>query len=175
MVKQLSMGPSRLWYDATDPGLSETNIDVFNWWLNTVSGDFFTCLDNTIGAQSWEKVLVQGDDIQFGDLTAAAGGALQTSTGSGNTLLLQAYDVDGAAYTTFGTLTAGNTPTFNATISTLTVGSSGSPTITSGTGAPGSSQPKGSLYLRTDGSGVNDRMYVATDAVGGWTAVVTVA
>lgn len=57
----------------------------------------------------------------------------------------------------------------------ITAGASGAPTITSGTGAPSTSRPKGSLYLRTDGSGVNDRAYIATDAVGTWTAVVTVA
>ena len=60
-------------------------------------------------------------------------------------------------------------------ISPVTIGAAGSPTITSGAGAPAGSQPKGSLYLRTNGTGVNDRMYVATDAVGTWTAVVTVA
>lgn len=62
----------------------------------------------------------------------------------------------------------GSSPSFTSV-------SIGTPTITSGAGAPGSSQPKGSLYLRTDGSGVNDRMYVATDSIGAWTAVVTVA
>lgn len=46
-------------------------------------------------------------------LTLNTTGALRTSTSAGNTLLLQAYDVDGAAYTTFGTLTANNTPTFD--------------------------------------------------------------
>lgn len=44
-----------------------------------------------------------------------------------------------------------------------------------GAGAPSHNAPKGSLYLRTDGSGVNDRAYIATDAVGTWTAIVTVA
>lgn len=47
------------------------------------------------------------------NVTLAAGGALRTSTSDTNTLILQAYDVDGAVYTTFGTLTAGNTPTFD--------------------------------------------------------------
>jgi len=37
---------------------------------------------------------------------------LKTGETAGNTLLLQAYDVDGVSYTTFGTLTANNTPTF---------------------------------------------------------------
>lgn len=39
--------------------------------------------------------------------------ALRTNTSNTNTLLLQAYDVDGAAYTTVATATAGNTPTFD--------------------------------------------------------------
>lgn len=38
---------------------------------------------------------------------------LRTGTSNGNTALLQAYDVDGAAYGTFGVLTAGNTPAFS--------------------------------------------------------------
>jgi hypothetical protein len=44
-----------------------------------------------------------------------------------------------------------------------------------GSGAPTVSAAKGSLYLRSDGSGVNDRMYVNTDAGTTWTAVTTVA
>jgi hypothetical protein len=44
-----------------------------------------------------------------------------------------------------------------------------------GSGAPGLSAAKGSLYLRSDGSGVNDRMYVNTNGSTTWTAVVTVA
>ena len=44
-----------------------------------------------------------------------------------------------------------------------------------GSGAPSCSSAKGSLYLRTDGSGINDRLYVNTNGTNGWTAVVTVA
>lgn len=44
-----------------------------------------------------------------------------------------------------------------------------------GSGVPSLSAAKGSLYLRSDGSGVNDRMYVNTDGGTTWTAVVTVA
>lgn len=40
------------------------------------------------------------------------GGALKTSKTTAQTALLQAYDVDGTAYSTFATLTNGNTPTF---------------------------------------------------------------
>ncbi len=44
-----------------------------------------------------------------------------------------------------------------------------------GSGAPTLSAAKGSLYLRSDGSGTNDRMYVNTDGSTTWTAVTTVA
>ncbi len=43
---------------------------------------------------------------------------LRTPTSSGSTLEIQAYDVDGAAYTDFITLTAGNTPTCDLNAST---------------------------------------------------------
>lgn len=48
-----------------------------------------------------------------GSVAVVSGGGFKTGTSAGNTALLQAYDVDGAAYTTFGTLTANNTPTFD--------------------------------------------------------------
>ena len=44
-----------------------------------------------------------------------------------------------------------------------------------GSGAPSISAAKGSLYLRSDGSGVNDRAYIATNASGTWTAITTVS
>lgn len=44
-----------------------------------------------------------------------------------------------------------------------------------GSGAPTLSAAKGSLYLRSDGSGTNDRAYVNTDGATTWTALVTAA
>lgn len=41
------------------------------------------------------------------------GGAVQTDTTAGHTALFQAYNTGGSSYTTFGTLTAGATPTLN--------------------------------------------------------------
>lgn len=54
-------------------------------------------------------------------LTVATGAGVRTGTAATNTLLLQAYDVDGAAYTTFITLTANNTPTRDLSTS-VTIG-----------------------------------------------------
>jgi len=44
-----------------------------------------------------------------------------------------------------------------------------------GSGAPTISAAQGSLYLRSDGSGTTNRMYVNTDGSTTWTAVTTVA
>jgi hypothetical protein len=44
-----------------------------------------------------------------------------------------------------------------------------------GSGAPTVSAAKGSIYLRSDGSATNNRMYVNTDGSTTWTAVTTAA
>ena len=44
-----------------------------------------------------------------------------------------------------------------------------------GSGVPTLTAAKGSLYLRTDGSTTNDRMYVNTNGITTWTAVITAA
>ena len=44
-----------------------------------------------------------------------------------------------------------------------------------GSGAPSLSAAKGSLYLRSDGSGVADRGYINTDGGTTWTAIATAA
>lgn len=84
-------------------------------------------------------------------LTLATGGAVRTSTSAGNTTLLQAYDVDGGSYTTFGTLTANNTPTFDLSAST-TVG--GGPLLSV------ASVAQGDLFY---GTGVNTISTLAKD------------
>lgn len=44
-----------------------------------------------------------------------------------------------------------------------------------GSGAPTISAPQGSLYLRTNGTTLNDRLYVNTNGTTGWAGVTTVA
>jgi hypothetical protein len=63
-----------------------------------------------------EKVAMSGGLDVAGEATLANvtmdnGGAVRTTTTTANTVKLQAYDVDGTAYTDFITLTSGDTPT----------------------------------------------------------------
>lgn len=57
-----------------------------------------------------------------GNLTFSTGTAIRTNTAATNTLLFQAYNTTGASYTTFATLTAGTTPTFDLSDSTTKAG-----------------------------------------------------
>lgn len=45
--------------------------------------------------------------------SVVVGGAIRTGIGAGNTIAFQAYDVDGASYVTFATMTANNNPTLD--------------------------------------------------------------
>lgn len=47
--------------------------------------------------------------------------------------------------------------------------------LCAGHGAPTLNAPKGSIYMRDDGTGVNDRAYINTNGAATWTAMVTVA
>lgn len=67
----------------------------------------------------------------------------------------------------------GNTSGGAATAA-LKMGTVNVPNIFWGTNAPTVSAPKGSLYLRTDGSSTNNRAYINTDGSTAWTAITTV-
>lgn len=82
MVKKLSVAPGWLWYDSVDPGLSETNVSQFNWWLNTSTNDKFICLNPTGGAQVWQKQVGNGTSPSFVNL-AFTGGLFTSYTNPG--------------------------------------------------------------------------------------------
>ena len=54
----------------------------------------------------------------------------------------------------------------------ITIGDTGLPTVTSGSGAPGATEPNGSIYLRTDG-GASTRLYVSAGG-GTWAPIASV-
>ena len=78
-----------------------------------------------------------------------------------------------------GALTARSgtaTPAAASAVSALTFGSAALG-LYWGTGSPNTAltAAKGSLYMRTDGSGVADRAYLNTDGSTAWTAIATAA
>lgn len=91
----------------TGPGSSTDNALV-RW--DSITG---TVVQNSVGILS-----DTGDMSGIATLTINTTGAIRSATGAGNTLLIQAYDVDGTAYTTWATLTANNTPTFDINTAT---------------------------------------------------------
>jgi len=88
-----------------------------------------------------------------------------------------AGDIAGTTTSVTGTSTTRNataTPAAASAVSALTFGSAAL-TLTWGTGAPSQTQPKGSLYIRTDGTTTATRMYINTDGAGTWTNFTTAA
>src|SRR5690606_19425092 len=65
-------------------------------------------------------VIIDDSDNVSGvySMTLQAGAPVRTGSTNGDTVLLQAYDVDGLSYVTFATLTAGNIPGFDLSAST---------------------------------------------------------
>lgn len=111
------------------------------------------------------------------DLNTAGAFATNIATG-GSTGAVNIGNATGTTFTGAVTLANGNlTLTQGELIMPLGDIQLGLANILSGVGDPngGVVSPKGSLYLRTNGTGINDRAYIATDAVGTWTAIVTVA
>ncbi len=86
------------------------------------------------------------------------------ATGTSLTVTSQLHAASGSAIPAGGTAGLG-----------LRVSSTSNFGVFFGSGAPSLSAAKGSLYMRSDGSGTNDRAYVNTNGSTTWTAIVTVA
>lgn len=111
--------------------------------------------------------------LQFGGTTSSFP-ALKRSTTS---LLVRLADDSADASLTallVGARPSLATPAAASAVAGVTLGSA-LVGIYWGTGSPNTAltAPKGSLYLRTDGSGVADRAYINTDASTAWTNLVT--
>jgi hypothetical protein len=89
---------------------------------------------------------------------------------SGNLSQFVATSTGGATFYSATAVPAGGTTGTGITLSTTAnLG------IFFGSGAPTLSAAKGSLYLRTDGSGTTDRAYINTNGTTTWTALTTAA
>jgi hypothetical protein len=126
---------------------------------------------------------ITGGNISTAGLITATGNIISTANVSGGNL------TTGSQVVATGNVTGGNIRTAGqvvaATATAITAGGSQSVGlefsttadfgIFFGSGAPTISAAKGSLYLRSDGSTTNDRMYVNTNGSTTWTAVITAA
>lgn len=110
----------------------------------------------------------------------------KTTTGSGSVVLATTPTLTtpvigaatGTSLATTGALTAFSgtaVPAGGAADKAFLISSTAHLGIYFGSGAPTVSAAKGSLYICTDGSTTNDRLYVNTNGTTGWTAVITAA
>lgn len=83
----------------------------------------------------------------------------------------------GAAITATSTITAlsGSALTAGGAAAFIGTNTAAGMGIYMGSGAPTIAAAKGSLYLRSDGSGVSDRAYINTNGSTTWTALTTAA
>lgn len=94
---------------AARTGTDAYALRTFNGTVNQIT---ITNASGAGGDPVWSlpQDIATSSSVQFGNLALGAGGAIRTTTSAADTLLFQARDVDGAAYTTFLTLKANNSP-----------------------------------------------------------------
>ena len=109
-------------------------------------------------------------DVTVGSVNTTASTLIQSGTGD-----VTITSTDDIVHTASGDVTF-NTDIDFITATTGVVFQEG-PKLIAGAGSPNGSvtAPKGSMYLRTDGSGAADRAFINTDAGTTWTAISTAA
>lgn len=187
-----------IWLGVDQDGKAKLNIgddndflkyDGTNLILSANASVLFTASGNT--AATISTSYNGGTDV--GTFTiAGAGGTIglqiESNIGAGTTgtVTTGALSMTGFASTVVGVFTGqfrvtdivgAKTSTAPASGGTYyyRVGNSTDFGIYAGSGVPTISASKGSLYLRTDGSGTTDRAYINTDGSTTWTAITTVA
>lgn len=150
-----------------------------------------------IGLTGYTSASSDGRIIDFNNTgqTSYAGVLVSMSTVVNTQKLLQFNSLSGSTYTELGYVSgtgvlnlpsavftgavqaysATSIPAGGTTGSGIKVSSTSNFGVFFGSGAPTLSAAKGSLYLRSDGSGTSDRMYVNTNGSTTWTAVTTAA
>jgi hypothetical protein len=101
---------------------------------------------------------ITGGNVLTAGLVSATGNVTGGNVRTAGTVLVQSATAIPAGGTTGAGYTVSSTANFG---------------VFFGSGVPTLSAAKGSLYLRSDGSTTNDRMYVNTNGTTGWTAVIT--
>lgn len=110
---------------------------------------------------------------QSGNLTVSATNTYDIGTSAGNRWrnIYASGNVDALGIL----VTLGGSAAVAGGAQAMKIGSTTARGLYWGSGVPTVSAAQGSLYLRTDGTTTNDRMYVNTNGTTGWTAVTTAA
>jgi hypothetical protein len=151
-------------YVAAD-GSVDSNVNI----VLTSKGTGQIALSTNLGATPQVVINNTGAATRYITLTGAiAGGNPTIGTSAGDLSVTPRLRCDALVVANNGTATpAGGDNTCGLYVGSAGIG------VFIGSGVPTIAATKGSLYLRSDGSGVGDRMYVAKDAVGNWAAVTT--
>lgn len=120
-------------------------------------------------------VMQVGNRRVGGSLQLMSGDAIVALTLSSSQTALFAGAVTGTTFGGTGIITAlSGTAPVAAGSQALALNNTASFGVFTGSGVPTVSAAKGSLYLRTDGTGATDRAYINTNGSTTWTAIVTV-
>ena len=149
-----------------------TGVNVLNVSFPTNGGVISNPADGVLMLQN--AALTSFTRLQFGGTTSS----FPALGRSGATI--QVLTADGGGYTDLyagnvKTNAASGIPAGGTAGAGFTFGSGSNFGVFFGSSAPTLSAAKGSLYLRSDGSTTNDRMYVNTNGSTTWTAVTTAA
>ena len=169
---------------AGTPG-SFTGLQAIGWDIAAFSTAGFTSPGDPVGLKIG---VITGSGITANAANAIAISIAPPTGATANYLLahttVATFNITGAGAATFGStvvsaskITAGNLTAITAggsTTTSLCATSTANFGTFFGSGAPTISAAKGSLYLRSDGTGVADRAYINTDGGTTWTAITTV-
>lgn len=135
-----------------------------------------TNLDIGIGGKGTGTVRISSHFARYLTVTGSAGASVTLSASDGNLVLTSAgggtqvqSPISILAHSTTAIPAGGTAGAGLLLSSTSNFG------VFFGSGAPTLAAAKGSLYLRSDGSGTTDRAYINTDGSTTWTALTTAA
>lgn len=118
---------------------------------------------------TWSGPIRSQNGFQTISINATTGAVTVTGTIGPNTSVTTLAATSTVTARSASALVAGGAAAFIGTNTAAGMG------IYFGSGAPTVAAAKGSLYLRSDGSGVADRAYINTNGSTTWTAISTVA
>lgn len=124
------------------------------------------------GALTYGGVTLSNSVTGTGNMVLSASPTLTGTLTAAGITMVGAFDQSGS---TVKLLSGSAIPAGGVGLVGFSIGSTSGFGVYIGSGSPTLSAAKGSLYLRSDGSTINNRAYINTDGGSTWTAITTVA